>query len=360
VPEVDHGPSALGFGNKQVPALLDQFERERIEVVLYSDAARHDEYSARLRAIAALWRETRGLDDEEMAALIRRDVVDILIDLSGHTPGNRLLVFARRPAPLQMTWNGYPNTTGMRAMGYRITDPCCDPPGETEHLHTERLVRLPAVYMSWHAPRDAPEPTPLPCARTGQVTFASFNACYKLTATTLDLWRRILDRTPASRLLLIAVPSGTAQQRVRSTLERAGIASSRLDFRGRVEHETFLDLHAQADIALDPYPYHGTTTTCFSLWLGVPVVTLAGRSHVSRVGATLLTHAGLPGLVARDGEDYVRIACELAADARRLADIRAGLRPTMAASPLTDGAACARALQGAWRSLWRDWCTTQR
>ena len=337
-------------------SVLAEFEPAQFEIVLYSDAVRPDEYSARLRAHATLWRDVAQLSDEQIAALVRSDGVDILIDLSGHTPGHRLLAFARKPAPVQMTWNGYPNTTGMDAMLYRITDASCDPPGETEHLHSERLVRLPSIYMSWRPPRNAPDVSPLPCERTGRVTFASFNACYKLTDSILQLWSAILARIPSSRLLLLAVPTVSTEQRIRDIFERLGTAPNRLDIRGRLEHEAFLAVHSEADIALDPFPYHGTTTTCFALWMGVPVVSLCGRTHVSRVGSSLLANVGLSNLVASDREDYIRIACDLASDAARLADIRQGLRTRMLASALTDGAACAKALQHTWRSAWTEWC----
>jgi protein O-GlcNAc transferase len=289
-----------------------------------------------------------------MGALIRREGIDILIDLTGHTPGNRLLVFARRPAPLQMTWNGYPNTSGMQAMDYRITDALCDPPGTTEPLHSERLLRLPGPFMSWQAPKDMPLSKAARHRRTP--LFGSFNACYKLSATTLALWARILTALPHARLLLAAVPAGVAEQRVRVAFQTAGVDPARLDFRPRVTHEAFLELHKEIDIALDPFPYHGTTTTCFSLWMGVPVVTLAGATCVSRVGVSLLTHCGLSWLVARDQEQYVRIACELAHAGDRLDELHATLRARVEASALTDGNACARSLEAAWREAWIEWC----
>ena len=341
-------------------SVLSHFDKEQVEIFLYSDAVTLDEYSRRLRSQAALWRNTAGLDDEAMAALVRSDAIDILVDLTGHTPGHRLLAFARRPAPVQITWNGYPNTSGMLAMGYRITDAHCDPPGETEALHTEALLRLPEVYMSFKAPADAGPVAPLPAGRSGTITFASFNGCYKLSPMILDLWRQILERTPSSRLLLVAVPPGAAEDRIRTRLIGAGVSQDRLAFRDRVSHEEFLEAHHDVDIALDAFPYHGTTTTCYSLWMGVPVITLAGRSHVSRVGVSLLTNVGHPELIGHDGDDYVRIACALASDRARLQHLRADLRTRMMSSPLIDGAKCARGLQGAWRSVWVQWCDTQR
>lgn len=339
-------------------SVIRALDRSRFEVVLYADVAQQDEFSARLRAYGALWRDTLKLDDAQLADLVREDRTDILIDLSGHTPGNRLLAFARRAAPVQITWNGYPNTTGMRAMDYRITDAHCDPPGTTEHLHSEQLLRLPSVYMSWTPPPDAPEVSALPAVRNGYVTYASFNACYKLSPMTLQLWSRILTESPGSRLLLAAVPAGRAQQRIETAMREAHIDPARLTFRPRVSHEAFIEMHAEADLALDPFPYHGTTTTCFSLWMGLPVISLAGTSHVSRVGVTMLTQSGLRELVAADAEDYRRIACATANDIDRLASLRTQLRAMMRSCALTDGVRCAAELQTVLREAWGRWCRT--
>jgi predicted O-linked N-acetylglucosamine transferase (SPINDLY family) len=335
-------------------SVLAAFDPAQVEIALFSDAHQPDSYSQRLRAAVSSWHDTHTMGDDDLSALIRREQIDVLIDLSGHTPGNRLMVFARRPAPVQMTWNGYPNTTGMRAMDYRITDPLCDPPGATEALHSERLLRLPGPFMSWQTPKDAPT---LRAARHGRTPlFGSFNACYKLSDTTLALWTRILTTLPDARLLLAAVPAGIAEQRVRAVFEKSGVDPARLAFQPRVTHEEFLDLHQDVDVALDPFPYHGTTTTCFSLWMGVPVVTLAGTTSAARVGVSLLTHCGLSSLVANDHEQYVRIACELATASDRLQELHATLRARVERSALTDGNACARNLQSAWRDAWRQWC----
>ena len=345
--------AVMFFLESVVPALCTDFD-----IFLYADVAQEDEYSARLRSFVALWRDTHTLDDAQLAMLIRADAVDILIDLSGHTPGNRLLAFARRPAPVQMTWNGYPNTTGLQAIDYRVTDAHCDPPGATEHLHSERLLRLPTIFMSWRPPGDAPAVSELPAKYSGRITFASLNSCYKLSPTILAVWAKILVAQPSARLLLATVPPGSAQQRIEQALAAAGVDPKRLVFRPRVDHAAFLRLHAEADIALDPFPYHGTTTTCFSLWMGVPVVSLAGRSHAARVGVTLLTHAGLPHLVARDADHYVQVAVDLAADMNALATLRSGLRHRLLSSPLTDGDDCARALGSLFRSAWGEWCAS--
>lgn len=337
---------------------IEHRDRDAFDVVLFADVARPDEYSERLKAHGAQWRNTVGASDEALARLVRDERIDILVDLSGHTPGQRLLAFARRPAPVQVTWMGYPNTTGMTAMGYRIGDARCDPPGMTERLYSERLVRLPEIYLSWRPPPDAPDPGPLPAIGAGRVTFASFNSCYKITPATVELWSRILHEVAESRLLLFAVPPGRAQSLLRERFAALGIAADRLEFRTRVSLEEFMAAHCEVDIALDCFPYHGTTTTCSTLWMGVPLVCLAGSAHVSRVGVTMLHSVGLPMLAVDTEDDYVSAACRLARDLDALAALRAGLRERMRDSPLTDGAACASALDHAYREMWRTWCSS--
>jgi FkbM family methyltransferase len=340
-------------------SVVEHHDRERMEILLYADVAEPDEYSDRLKAQGAAWRNTVAKNDENLSETVRRDAIDILVDLSGHTPYNRLLAFARRPAPVQVTWNGYPNTTGMTAMDYRITDAYCDPPGTTERLHSEQLVRLPAIYMSWRPPTDAPEVGPLPALAAGRITFGSFNSCFKITPELIALWARVLHAVPTSRLRLLTIGRGRAERRIRDLFSGHGIGPERLEILPRVSHEAFLAAHRDVDVALDTFPYHGTTTTCFSLWMGLPVVTLSGATHASRVGVTLLTNIGLPQMIARDGDEYVAVAARLAADLPGLSGLRAGLRERMLASPVTDGARGARALEEAFRTMWSGWCDRQ-
>ncbi len=339
-------------------SVVEHHDAHRMEIILYADVAQPDEYSERLKAYGARWRTTIGLSDERLAQAVREDGVDILVDLSGHTPRNRLLAFARRPAPVQITWNGYPNTTGMSAIDYRITDAYSDPPGTTDELHSEQLVRLPGIYMTWRPPTDAPEPGPLPAAGSGCITFGSFNSCFKITPTVVSLWARILHQVAGSRLVLLTITSRGAQQRIRGLFSEHGIGPERLEILPRVSHEEFLALHRRVDIALDTYPYHGTTTTCFSLWMGLPVVVLAGRTHLSRVGVTVLNNLGLPELVAHNGDDYVQIASRVASDLPVLAELRGSLRQRILESPVTDGKRGARLLESAFRQMWSNWCVT--
>jgi predicted O-linked N-acetylglucosamine transferase (SPINDLY family) len=319
--------------------------------------------TARFRQHAHVWREIGAVTDADAAELIRRDGIDILVDLAGHTFGNRLLLFARRPAPVQVTYLGYCDTTGMNAIDYRLTDALADPPGTTERLHTERLVRLPDCAWCFRPPEGAPPVSPPPFERTGGITFGCFSAIPKLTEEALRLWSRILLAVPRSRLLLknVAFREVATQSRIRALLESAGIAADRIELLGPTpDIAGHLATYGHVDIALDTFPYHGTTTTCEALWMGVPVITLAESAHASRVGVSRLTHAGLPEFIAADQDDYARIAVQLAADTNRLADLRSHLRSRMAASPLMDAPRFAQNVEAAYREMWRKWCAEEK
>ena len=335
---------------------LEHHDLSRLHAICYSDTTQVDRFTERICKASAEWRETAQLSDAELADLVRQDRIDILVDLSGHTEGNRLLAFARKPAPLQVTWNGYANTTGMPAMDYRITDALADPPGLTEHLHTERLLRMPDVYMAFEPPDAAPEVNPLPALENGHVTFGSFNAITKLTPQVVQAWSRILRRLPAARLLLATVPSETSRIRILAMFARNGVDDRRIDVHGWLSRTDFLALHQRADIALDPFPFHGTTTTCHSLWMGLPVVTLAGQSHVSRVGVSMLSSVGLPELIALSEDQYIEAAVQLAQNQNALRQIRLTLRQRMAKSPLTDARRFAGHLEIAFQEIWTEWC----
>lgn len=337
------------------PALAHR-DRGRFEVILYSDVTHEDQYTGQLRALADGWRKVVDMDDDQLARTVRGDAIDILVDLSGHTLRNRLLAFARRPAPVQVNWLGFPCTTGMTAMDYRITDPWCDPPGLTEALNSETLVRLPHVYMAWRPPLRSPDVSPLPALTAGHVTFGFFHGCYKITPRMIGLWARILHRVPGSRLMVLAVDGKAAAARLTAGFARHGIPGERLELVPRLEIDAFMATFARVDIALDPFPYHGATTTCFCLWMGLPVVALAGTTHASRADLSLLTNVGLPQLATDDPDRYVDIACGLAGNLDALAGLRSRLRAMMLASPVTDGEACARALEDAYRGMWREWC----
>jgi len=338
--------------------LLATHERRQVEVFCYADLKSTDATSRRLQQFAHHWRNIARLDDPAVADLVRADGIDILVDLSGHTGGNRLLVFARKPAPIQVTYLGYSNTTGLTAMDYRLTDTYCDPPGTASESPAEQLVRLPDCFACFKPPAAAPEVGPLPALARGAVTFASFHMLAKLNPEVLQRWAEILTQIPDSRLLLVA--TGLTEPACRGQFEDAfatgGIAPDRLEFRGRQALGDYLDLHNQIDIALDTWPYSGHTIACHALWMGVPVVTLAGPSHRSRMVASVLRNTGVPELIAATPEQYVQTAVQLAGDQPRLERLRASLRPRLEASPIMDAQRFTRHLETAYRTMWRRWC----
>ena len=321
------------------------------EVFCYAALDVPDPTTARLRALVGEdhWRDVMELTDQAAAAIIRRDRLDVLIDLAGYTAGTRVAVLAHRPAPVQGSYLGYPNTTGLTRADFRIADSITDPPGSgtgtgADALATERILRLDPCFLCYRLSDDALPPRP-PRNAADPVTFVSFNALIKVTPTTIRLWSRVLHAVAGSRLVIKSKPLGhqSVRDRVLAAFAAHGIDSSRVELLPWVaslaDHAA---LYQRADIALDSYPYHGTTTTCDALSMGVPVVTLAGRSHASRVGASILSVVGLPELVARSEEEFVAIAVGLAADAGRRNVLRATLHEQMARSPLCDAPGYAR------------------
>jgi protein O-GlcNAc transferase len=326
------------------------------EVFCYSDAPVVDEVTRRLRGLSDQWRDIAGQTDDRVAALIREDRIDILIDLAGHTARNRLLVFARKPAPVQVTWLGYPNTTGLEAMDYRLTEAVSDPPGQTERWHSEELIRLPGPFSCYGPPPESPPVGPLPALAAGQVTFGCFNNLAKLTPPAIDLWAQILREISGARLLLKSRGLADLETAagVRAEFARRGIEPGRLELNGQeLSVARHLDLYNRVDLALDTFPYNGTTTTCEALWMGVPVITLAGATHVSRVGASLLTHLSAPDWIADSPAAYLARCRDLVGDLPRLAEIRTGLRERMRAGPLCDAGTFTRGFEAALRGLWR-------
>jgi protein O-GlcNAc transferase len=336
------------------PALA-QRDGAAFEVFCYHSGRIVDDVTRRLARHADHWHEIIDLDDAQAAELIRKDGIDILVDLSGHLRDNRLLVFARKPAPIQVTYLAYPNTTGMSAMDYRITDAVCDPPGATERYYRETLIRLPRCMWCYQPRADMPAVSPSPALTSGAVTFASMNGANKITARMLSLWGRILLEIPGSRIVFTTVPE-QGRERIRDALTQAGVAGERISMHDRLPTKEFWALYAGIDILLDTFPMNGGTTTCEALWLGVPVVTRSGDIFQSRAGLSILGSMGLDELVAGSDEEYVRIAVALARDGERLAAWRASLRECMRASALTDARGYARALEAAYRGIWRTWC----
>lgn len=334
--------------------LLASHDLKRFEVFCYSNSLASDAVTRRIHGLTEHWRDIARLNDDAAATLIRRDGIDLLVDLAGHTARNRLGVFARRAAPVQVTWLGYPNTTGLRQMDFRLTDAVADPDGEADARHSERLVRLPASFVCYEPPENAPEPGRLPAAHGGGVTFGCFNNLAKVGPATVRLWAALLHTVPRSRLMLKS--RGLADPRtaewVRARFGREGITGDRIACDGESRPVAgHLALYRRIDIALDAFPYNGTTTTCEALLMGVPVVTLAGTVHASRVGASLLTALGRPEWVAESREAYVEIARDLAGDLDRLASIRASLRERLLASPLCDRIGFARRIETAFAAM---------
>lgn len=344
-----------------VETVLTHRDRTAFDVWCYYAHQVSDSVNARLRGLADHWVDCAPWTDAELAARVRADRIDVLVDLAGHTRHNRLLAFARRPAPVQATYLGYPTTTGLAAIDYRVTDGCVDPPG-SESLNAEQPVRLPHSYFCYRAPAASPGIGPLPAHEAGHITFGSFNNCAKLSDDTVALWTRVLQAVPRAMLLLkakdLAAPGVRAC--VLQRFARAGIAEEQLALRGWEEAtESHYAQYNRVDIAVDTYPYNGATTTCEALWMGVPVVTLRGPTHASRMGASILAAAGLPDLVMASRERYVQKCVELAADWPHLDDMRTGLRARLRASPLMDGAAFARALEAQYRRMWQSWCARE-
>ncbi len=335
--------------------VLTHLDRSRFHVTCYAGVARPDAVTARLRGLSDAWRDIVALPDDGVAEQIRADGIDILVDLAGHTAGRRLLVFARKPAPVQMTHFGYPNTTGLAAVDYRITDPYADPPGRTEALHTEELVRLPEVAWCYQ-PSASPDVGPLPALAAGHMAFGSLNKLAKVTPQAVALWGRLLRAVPGSRLLLLAGAGGQTDRRLRDQFRRCGIDGDRLQLLGRLPRDRYLELYRQIDIVLDPFPYNGGVTTCDAAWMGVPVITLEGNSYVSRQGVSILSNLDLRDWIAGSPEEYVALAARWAKDLEGLGQLRSGLRERMRRSPVCDGVRFTRRLEEAYRAMWRRRC----
>ncbi len=321
-----------------VAPLLHYFDRSSLEIYCYSNNRKADAVTESFRGLATGWRGVAGKNDQSVAEMIYRDEIDVLIDLAGHTADNRLGVFLRGPAPMQLTWLGYPTTTGLPRMQYRLSDAVVDPDGASS-FNTETVLRLPNSYFCYMPAQEAPPVSALPLASRGHPTFGSFNNLAKMTGSTLRLWAQVLEAVPDSRLILKNLSLGDARVReaFASRLEQSGIDPRRVELIGfEIQRTQHLMLYNEIDVSLDTFPYNGATTTCEALWMGVPVVTLAGQTHASRMGASILAAAGHDDLVALDADQYVEICCGLAGDPAVLAQRRASLRPSLADSALMD------------------------
>ncbi|MEE8428437.1 MAG: tetratricopeptide repeat protein [Gammaproteobacteria bacterium] len=343
--------------------LLANLNKESIFPVCYADVPRADAVTRKIQGLAGGWRSIYGKDSGQVAQGIIDDRIDILVDLAGHTGGNRLQLFARRVAPVQFTYLGYPNTTGLTNVDFRVTDHWADPVGaDDEHLYTEQRLRLKSGFLCYQPSTEAPDVALLPARSNGYVTFGSFNNLAKMGTSIIVLWARILLAIPGSRLLLKNKPLGhtSIAKAMLEQFESLGVAGERVEFAGSnpdlLDH---LSSYGNVDISLDTFPYNGTTTTCEALWMGVPVVTLAGVSHVARVGHSLLSQIDKAEWVGVSADDYVDIAVHLGANLDELSSIRGGLRNQMWQSLLCNGELLATEMEEAYRTAWRKWCATQ-
>ena len=339
--------------------LLAHHDPHVVEVFCYSEVEVPDPATRFLQSIGGTWRNTHGVSDSDLRAALRADRIDIAIDLAGHTTGNRLRALAVKAAPVTATWLGYPATTGLGTIDWRVTDAIADPPGQ-EAFHTEKLMRLPAVFLCYN-PYITPIPdvAPLPALAHGSITFGSFNSPLKLSPAAIAAWARILDAMPDSRLVLksIAFVEPTQRSQFLARFSALGVGADRIELREpQPELPAHLASYGDIDIALDPFPYNGTTTTCEAMWMGVPMITLIGERHAARVGVDLLTQVGLAELAAPDVDTYVALSIGLARDLPRLTQLRGALRARLRASPICDGPRFARDFEAALRDMWGAWC----
>ncbi len=334
--------------------LWSAIDRTRFEVVAIDTGSKPDQTTARLRLMCDRWEDTRSLDDAALAERLRALTLDVLLDLGGHSFPTRLGALAARPCPVQINWLGYPNTTGVAAMNARLVDATTDPVGEGDSLAVERLVRLAPCFLCYQPPDDLPACRPGPSLRGEEPVFGSFNALAKLSDRTLDLWARLLVRVRDARLVIkapaLADPESAA--RLLGRLAARGVPASRLEvLPGTATIDEHLAMYARMDVALDPFPYNGTTTTLEALVMGVPVVSLVGDRHASRVGAAILGTLGEPGWACRDEQAYLDVAAELIRNSQRLQECRNGLRSRVLGGRLGDATAFARSFEDALNDL---------
>ncbi|MFM8363629.1 MAG: tetratricopeptide repeat protein [Verrucomicrobiota bacterium] len=340
--------------------LLQHLDPEKIETILYHCHPKQDSMTTELRALAKDWHSLAGLDDEAAAEIVRKDAPDVLIDLAGHSSMNRLPLFGKRLAPVQATYLGYPNTTGLAAISHRLVDETTDPSGEADELATEKLVRFSPCAWTWDPPANTPEPA-MPDA-SAPITFGSFNNFLKVTDETLAAWAEILSRVPNARLILKSpyFEDPEVQSSAMERLVAAGISSERVELLGFLESAaSHLGIYSRLDVALDPFPYNGTTTTCEALWMGVPVVNLVGDRHASRVGLSLLSATGHADWATDSKEAYITKAIELANDRPLRERLRHSLRGDVEKSLLRDHAGQAAKFEAAIRGAWSEWCAAQ-
>jgi predicted O-linked N-acetylglucosamine transferase (SPINDLY family) len=335
--------------------LFSSHDRRNFEIYGYADVPRPDDTTARLRACCDVWRDITGQTDAEIAQLVRRDAIDILVDLSMHMAHNHLLAFARKPAPVQVTWLAYQGTTGLETIDYRLTDPYIDPPGTHDDDYVEQSVRLADSFWCYDPLADGPAIGPLPAHANGCVTFGCLNNFCKVNVPLLKLWAKVLCGVDGSRLMVLT-KEGSHRQWLLDVLEGEDVGRDRVTMVSLRSRARYLELYQGVDIGLDTLPYNGQTTTFDALWMGVPVVTMVGQTACSRAGLSIMTNLGMPELAADAPQQFVDVAVRLARDLPRLANLRATLRQRLQGSLLMDSPRFARSVEAAYRTMWRRWC----
>jgi len=336
-----------------VEPVLQNHNFDLFEIYCYANVNQPDDVTQRFQSFNIQWVDTMLMTDDQMASTIVQDKIDILVDLCGHFSGNRLGVFARQPAPIQVTWLGYPNTTGLSSIQYRLTDAIADP--NKDAYYSEKLIRLPSPFLCYRPIENSPDISPLPALNNGFVTLGSLNNLAKINASTIQTWAKILNQLPHARLLFKGRPfiDTDTQNRFQQKFEKFGITPDRLIFRPYEKKITsHLMTYHDIDLALDSFPYHGTTTTCDALWMGVPVIILCGNKHASRVGATLLSAVGLTDFITHSIEEYIEKTIQIGQDFQLLKTVRGHLRSVMANSPLMDAKALTQNVEFAYQQMW--------
>jgi len=338
---------------------LSNHDRENFEIFCYYTHYPNDETTGQLSKLADHWRLAKGKTDIQLADQIRSDGIDILVDLAGHTAHNRLLTFAEKPAPIAITYLGYPNTTGLAAIDYRITDGYANPPGQ-EELYSEKLLRLPHSLWCYHPPERMPPVSPLPALTNNFLTFGSFNNFNKIDDKCIKLWATIMREIPDSRLVFVTIPAGISGSRLAEKFVASGVSGTRLSFHGNLPGAEFRQLLQKIDITLDPVTVNGATSTCESLWMGVPVISLVGMRFLERAGLSILNAAGMPEFAVNSAEECVAFIKRIANDLPGLSKLRCAMREKISRSPLMNEALFTRNLESLYRSIWTDWCNSPR
>jgi protein O-GlcNAc transferase len=343
-----------------IEPVLAAHNRDYFEVFCYSNLGVCDDITERIKNFTDQWRDIYEVSDEKAAEIIRKDRIDILIDLSGHTDNNRILLFARKPAPVQVTWIGYPPTTGLSTIDYKIVDHYTDPPGRTERFYSEKLMRLPECSVSYLPDRESPEVGPLPALTKGHITFGSFNNFKKVTPQVFELWAKILNSIPGSHLIMKShIFSDKKTSRYATDMfMRRGIIENQIILQSADPSPKHLESYSSVDIGLDTFPFNGLTTTCEAMWMGVPVITLAGNGYAACAGVSLLSNVGLTELIAQTPDEYISTAVNLAKDLKRLQSLREHLRDMMTHSSLCDAKRFTVHLEMCYRKMWETWCNS--